>query len=138
MERLGGEAYAPPPEDHPLHGVALSPLRLQAALRGSLYPDHVIFCGVGATALMDGETADGLAARFNAEGLAAPPLLLVPGCGALIARAAGAGARALARCLGDVLARAPEGATLVYLTHEQNAELIDWDAEKYRRALNVR
>jgi rhamnose utilization protein RhaD (predicted bifunctional aldolase and dehydrogenase) len=67
-----------------------------------------------------------------------PPLLLVPGRGALIARAAGAGNRALARCLGDVLARAPEGATFNYLTAEENAELIDWDAEKYRRALNVR
>ncbi len=138
LERLGGETYTPPPADHPLHGVALSPLRLVAALRGSLYPDHVIFCGVGATALSDGETADALIARFVAEGLSPPPLLLVPGRGALIARSAGAGNRALARCLGDVLGRAPEGATFNYLTADQNAELIDWDAEKYRRALNAR
>ena len=138
LERAGGGAYAPPPPEHPLHGVALSPYRLKAALTGSLYPDHVIFCGVGATALGDGETAGDLVARFAAEGLTAPPLLLFPGRGALIARDAGAGARALARCLGDVLARVPEGAPLVYLTPEQNAELIDWDAEKYRRALNVR
>jgi rhamnose utilization protein RhaD (predicted bifunctional aldolase and dehydrogenase) len=135
---LGGEAYAPPPPDHPLHGVALSPYRLQAALGGSLYPDHVIFCGVGATALGQGETAGDLVRRFAAEGLAPPPLLLVAGVGALIARAASPGARALSRCLGDVLARVPEGAALTYLRAEQNAELIDWDAEKYRRALNVR
>jgi hypothetical protein len=44
----------------------------------------------------------------------------------------------LARCLGDVLARVPEGAPLTYLTEPQTHELIDWDAEKYRRALNVR
>jgi len=43
----------------------------------------------------------------------------------------------LARCLGDVLLRVPEGAPLSYLTDKQTAELIDWDAEKYRRALNV-
>ena len=128
LARRGGKAYAPPPADHPLHGVALSPYRCQAALRGSLYPDHVIFCGIGATALGVGEIA--------AEG--GPPFLLVPGVGALIARDASAGARALSRCLGDVLTRVPEGTQLTYLTQAQNAELIDWDAEKYRRALNAR
>jgi rhamnose utilization protein RhaD (predicted bifunctional aldolase and dehydrogenase) len=138
LTALGGETYAPPPPEHPLHGVALSPYRLNAALGGSLYPDHVIFCGVGATALGQGETADELVRRFAAEGLASPPLLLVAGVGALIARAASPGALALSRCLGDVLARVQAGATLTYLTSEQNAELIDWDAEKYRRALNVR
>lgn len=137
LEQAGGCSYAPPAADHPLHGVALSPYRLQAALKGSLYPDHVIFCGVAATALGTGKSADDLVARLSAEGLAAPPLLLVPGRGALIARDASAGARALARCLGDVLARVPEDAPLTYLTERQNAELIDWDAEKYRRALNV-
>lgn len=138
LDRAGGDAYAPPPADHPLHGVALSRHRLQAALAGSLYPDHVIFCGVGATALPEDASADDLVARLAAEGLAAPPFLLVPGGGALIAREAKASARALARCLGDVLSRVPEGASLTYLTAQQNAELIDWDAEKYRRALNVR
>jgi len=138
LARLGGAVYAPPPADHPLHGVALSPYRCHAALGGSLYPDHVIFCGVGATALPEGETADALVARFEAAGLTPPPFLLAPGRGAVIANAASAGARALARCLGDVLARVPEGAPLNYLTEAHNHELIDWDAEKYRRALNVR
>ena len=46
------------------------------------------------------------------------------------------GAWALAECLGDVLTRLPEGAALNYLTLEQNGELLDWDAEKYRQALN--
>ena len=138
LTQLGGSSYAPPPADHPLHGVALSPYRCAAALKGSLYPDHVIFCGVGATALPEGETADALVARLTAAGLGKPPFLLVPGQGALIANDAGASPRALARCLGDVLARVPEGTALTYLTDAQNAELIDWDAEKYRRALNVR
>jgi rhamnose utilization protein RhaD (predicted bifunctional aldolase and dehydrogenase) len=138
LTRLGGDSYAPPAADHPLHGVALSPWRCEAALAGSLYPDHVVFCGVGATALPEGETADALVARFRAARLAPPPFLLVPGRGALIANQASPGARALARCLGDVLARVPERAPLAYLTEQQIHELIDWDAEKYRRALNVR
>jgi rhamnose utilization protein RhaD (predicted bifunctional aldolase and dehydrogenase) len=137
LEQAGGASFAPAPADHPLHGVALSPYRLQAALKGSLYPDHVIFCGVGAMALAPGEGADDLVARLAAEGLAAPPLLLVPAKGALLMRKASPARLALSRCLGDVLARVPEGAPLTYLTEAQNSELIDWDAEKYRRALNA-
>jgi hypothetical protein len=34
--------------------------------------------------------------------------------------------------------RFPPGAVPVYLTPEQCAELLDWDAEKYRLALNAR
>ena len=132
-----GVSFAPASPDHPLHGVALSPARLAAATGGSLYPDHVIFCGPGATALPSGETADALAARFGAAGLNLPPFLLVPGAGALIRRDASPGAVALTRCLGDVLSRVPEGAGLHYLSEAENRELIDWDAEKYRQALNA-
>jgi len=44
---------------------------------------------------------------------------------------------ALAQCLGDVLLRLPERTPVQIITAEQNAELLDWDAEKYRQALNV-
>jgi rhamnose utilization protein RhaD (predicted bifunctional aldolase and dehydrogenase) len=44
----------------------------------------------------------------------------------------------MARCLADVAARIPEGAKLRYLTEAENAELLGWDAEKYRQELNRR
>ena len=47
------------------------------------------------------------------------------------------GARLLARCLWDVLARLDPGAQTRTLTPAQDAELLDWDAEKYRKALNA-
>jgi len=105
--------------------IALDPVRLAMATGGSLYPDHVIFCGVGALAAQtppDGDT---------------PPFVLIPGQGALLRADASAGVQALAQCLGDVLMRVPEGAALNYLTLEQNGELLNWDAEKYRQALNA-
>ena len=141
LERLSlvaSDSFAPAPSDHPLHTVARSPARLAAATRGSLYPDHVIFCGVGAIALSHEEDADALGARLRKLRLTAPPFLLVPDAGALLRKDAGLGAQALARCLGDVLTRIPEGAPLNYLTEGQTRELIDWDAEKYRQALNAR
>jgi len=138
LASVAGERFAPAPADHPLHGVALSPARVAAATGGSLYPDHVIFCGPGATALSPGESADTLAARFERRGLSLPPFLLVPGAGALVRNEASAGAIALTRCLGEVLTRVPEDARLHYLSDMENRELIDWDAEKYRQALNAR
>ncbi|NBE08164.1 class II aldolase/adducin family protein [Paragemmobacter ruber] len=135
-QRADGD-YRPLPPDHPLHTVARLPHLLRAAQAGSLYPDHVVFCGVGAPVLGEGDTPAQAAARIAARGLPRPAFLLVPGQGALIARDASAGAEALTRCLGDVLARLPEGAEVAPLTDAQNAELLNWDAEKYRQSLNV-
>jgi len=108
-----------------LSQLALDAERLAMATGGSLYPDHVIFCGVGA-----------LAAQVPPQG-DSPPFVLIPGKGGLIRADATEGARALALCLGDVLTRVPSGAALHYLTLEQNGELLNWDAEKYRQALNA-
>ena len=44
----------------------------------------------------------------------------------------------MARCLGDVLARVAQDAIPRYLTNDEVGELTDWDAEKYRQALNAR
>ncbi len=138
LSLVAGESFAPAPSGHPLHAVARSPARLAAATRGSLYPDHVIFCGAGAIAVNDKENTDALVTRLRKLGLTVPPFLLVPSAGALLRKDAGLSPEALARCLGDVLMRIPEGAPLNYLTEEETRELIDWDAEKYRQALNER
>ena len=127
LEDLMVSGWKVPPADWPVHQLALDPERLAQATGGSLYPDHVIFCGVGATA------AEGdLPAASDA-----PPFLLIPRKGAVMRADASAGALALMNCLGDVLLRVPAEAPLSYLTPEQNAELLDWDAEKYRQALNA-
>ena len=133
----GGGYHALPP-DHPLHCVAMSPDLLAIALSGSLYPDHVIFCGIGATALAPRQTPAEAARLAAKAGLPAPAFLLVPGAGALLHEAASDGARALARCLGDVLTRLSPGASVRSLSMAENAELLNWDAEKYRQALNAR
>jgi len=108
-----------------LSHLACDRARLAMAVGGSLYPDHVIFCGIGAMAADTPPILD------------APPFVLIPGKGALLRADNTVGAQALAQCLGDVLVRVPEGAALHYLTQEQNGELLNWDAEKYRQALNA-
>lgn len=138
LGQRAGDGFVPLPKGHPLHVVACVPRLTEAALKGSLYPDHVIFCGVGAHALSPTERAGAVLDRIAAQGLPAPALLLCPGQGALIRSEATAGAHALARCLGDVLVRLAPGAEVAVLDDAQNAELLNWDAEKYRQALNAR
>lgn len=109
---------------HPLvHTVAVDPGRAASACRGSLYPDHVIFLGPGATA----SAAPGPA-----------KLHLEAGVGARLADGTGPSADELALCLALVLERVPTGTPLNYLTPAEEAELLNWDAEQYRQALAKR
>jgi rhamnose utilization protein RhaD (predicted bifunctional aldolase and dehydrogenase) len=64
-------------------------------------------------------------------------LVLVPGQGAAIQADASPGTLALARALGDVVSRIEPGAALSRLSAAQEAALLNWDAEKYRQALEA-
>jgi rhamnose utilization protein RhaD (predicted bifunctional aldolase and dehydrogenase) len=113
-------------------GVALDPVTLGFAAGGSLYPDHVIFLGEGISVAGAGEDADAVVARLGLS----PPLIVFPGEGVLMRADANAGADAMARCLADVCTRVPAGAPVRYLSAEEHQQLTNWDAEKYRQALN--
>ena len=125
------------PEDPMLHQLALSEHRVAQVTKGSLYPDHVIFCGIAVTSLAPGQTTSDVEDAARQAGLPAPVCLIVPGAGLLLRKDANSGAKTMLRCLSDVIMRLPEGAELSYLTTAENLELLDWDAEKYRQALNA-
>jgi rhamnose utilization protein RhaD (predicted bifunctional aldolase and dehydrogenase) len=65
-------------------------------------------------------------------------MLLVEGAGVLLHETATPGAAALARCLSDVALRTDPTARLRRLTAEEEDQLVNWDAEKYRQALDRR
>jgi rhamnose utilization protein RhaD (predicted bifunctional aldolase and dehydrogenase) len=117
------------------HAVATDPVSCSIAAAGSLYPDSVIFLGEGVAVAGPQDAAAQVASREKAEGRN-PVLILFPGKGVLIRTDANAGAEAMARCLADVTARIDADAHLRYLTTGEIAELLNWDAEKYRQALN--
>ena len=62
-------------------------------------------------------------------------LALVEGAGALVRADLGPAGDELALCLALVLERVPPDARLARLTADEEAELLDWDAEKYRQQL---
>jgi rhamnose utilization protein RhaD (predicted bifunctional aldolase and dehydrogenase) len=117
------------------HACATDRDSLTIAQRGTLYPDHIVFLGAGVFALDEGESlAHGLR-RTTADGSKPPPLILVPGKGALIRKGLPPAAEALAGCLGDVLARLRPDNSIRPLTGAQVDAVANWDAEKYRQSL---
>jgi rhamnose utilization protein RhaD (predicted bifunctional aldolase and dehydrogenase) len=120
-------------EDDGLHAIATDPISLAAAWRGSLYPDHVVFLGPGIIAVGAGETAADAARR---AGRPAAPLVVVPGAGVLLHDTATPSARALVRCLADVTCRLASDDLVDPLSPADEAQLLNWDAEKYRQTLD--
>jgi rhamnose utilization protein RhaD (predicted bifunctional aldolase and dehydrogenase) len=136
LSRLAVNSAYRLPEDARLHDAATDLESCRIAAGGSLYPDHVIFLGKGSVIAAPEDTALSLEERFRGAGETLPPVLLFPGKGVLVLKDASAGALAMARCLSDVASRIPASARLRYLTDAENAELLGWDAEKYRQQLN--
>lgn len=125
-----------PPGDTALHQLALDPNRMVQVTGGSLYPDHVIFCGMAVTALQQGDSVEDVERRVTDSGAPPPAWIIVPGAGVILRKDASMPAKVMMRCLADVMARVPPEAPLTYLTTDQNLELLNWDAEKYRQSLN--
>jgi rhamnose utilization protein RhaD (predicted bifunctional aldolase and dehydrogenase) len=121
-------------QDEALHAIAIDPVSLAVARRGSLYPDHVVFLGPGIVETKGAESAAAAARRVGRRA----PLVVVPRLGVLMHDTASPSARALARCLADVACRLSADDPINPLTAEDEAQLLDWDAEKYRQSLDTR
>lgn len=114
---------AAPPEDFewaPESWIAFDPVARAKAKSGSYYPDHVVFLGP---------------ALPNSDHPGRPPAILIEGQGIAMRLTATAAQKAMLRCLSDLLARLPADWTPQPIGPEAEAELLDWDAEKYRQAL---
>lgn len=136
LERLAvGSSYRLP-DDAAIHGVATDLVSCRHVAGGSLYPDHVIFLGRGSLIAPPGDTALDVERKVSGASGPLSPMILFPGKGVLVSKEMSQGALAMARCLSDVASRIPAAARLRYFTDEENAELLGWDAEKYRQSLD--
>lgn len=97
--------------------LATDPRLRDLATAGSYYPDHVVFLGRALSTSL-GE-----------------PAVLVGDQGAAIRQDATSSQRAMLSCLMDVLGRLPRDWTPQAIGTGAEAELLNWDAEKYRQAL---
>jgi rhamnose utilization protein RhaD (predicted bifunctional aldolase and dehydrogenase) len=124
-------ALTPVPDTEPQDGfqwaeeswLAVDTRATQLVCAGSYYPDHVVFLGPA----LPQSDHDGT-----------PPAILVNGTGVLLRYGATASQRAMLRCLSDLLSRLPTSWTPDPIGADAEAELLNWDAEKYRQALPAR
>ena len=126
-----GTAFAPA-ADPASPRLAGDPRLARIVAAGALYPDHVIFFGMGPPVARSSAEARGLM-----TGPEPPMAILVPGVGMALRRDASAGAAALLRCLGEVLLRVPPGAAPIPLTPADCDALLNWDAERHRMSLDA-
>ncbi len=104
--------------------MAQEPRTCALAMSGSYYPDHVVFLGPG------GLSAGGRPGAW--------PAVLHEGAGIALRTDASSSQRAMLRCLSDVLGRLPEEWSARPVGPDAEAELLNWDAERYRQALASR
>lgn len=127
---MEGKSYIPVP-DLPVHDLALIP-ELYNRLKPDwvLYPDHVVFLGPVPHCYDSCE-----AFIEKTRGKDAPELIFIRGHGVFSRNDLSIAKKAQLKCYYDVLIRNPVNTTLNRLDDQQIAELLDWDAERYRQQL---
>lgn len=117
------------PANSKIHNLACDPISFASFAQGNnvLYPDQAVF--LGKNALIIDSHAD-ITPAMRA------PFLVVPNLGVFIEESASAMVEAMLLCHAEVLSRISAGASLNYLSDSAVAELTNWDAEKYRQAMN--
>lgn len=129
----------PPPTELPgwkclpeIGALATNSNLFQRVTSGTYYPDHAVFLGPAIPALSFDELAQLDPDEFPV------PAALVEGVGVYLKADATPAQRAMLDCIYHVLARIPLDWTLVPIGKEAEAELLNWDAEKYRQELAKR
>ncbi|MCY4334430.1 MAG: class II aldolase/adducin family protein [Litoreibacter sp.] len=115
----------PPPSGFDWHAsswMARAPRIAGYVAAHSLYPDHVVFLGPG----------------LNPDQAPDRPVRFAAGHGIALQSDATPSQKAMLTCLGDIMARLPEGWEPAPIGPDAEAALLNWDAEKYRQALAAR
>jgi rhamnose utilization protein RhaD (predicted bifunctional aldolase and dehydrogenase) len=119
------------PRDARCHRLAADNAISAWAVAGSLYPDHAVFLGHAVSIASSANLGQWLAEQTQ------PPLvIIVPGEGVLVSTQLSDGAEAMLVALTLVLERLAPDTPLNWLPDGEVADLVNWDAERYRRALD--
>jgi len=99
----------------------------------ALYPDHVVFLGAKAYTY---KTWKAFFAEFKAIA-DSPELIFIQGCGVFVSPTFSKAKYAQLQCFYDVLVRQHPQSRIKALSIIQIAELLNWDAEKYRQLIST-
>ena len=121
------------PKFENIHEIARDDIALRVIQTGSLYPDHVVFIGPGPMKVLSIEefeekSKESIFSKNNS-------VVVVRDFGVVVSCNFSDNAETMLYCLASVLLRLQPKEKLSYLTHKDEMELIDWDAEKYRQSI---
>jgi rhamnose utilization protein RhaD (predicted bifunctional aldolase and dehydrogenase) len=117
-----------------IHQLALDPQSFEVARKGSLYPDHVVFLGRAIAGANDAAELAEFCAAAKVDPLR-PKAIALHSVGVVHDAALSLGGIEMLKALANVARRIPPTANIKYLEPDEEHELVDWDAEKYRQGL---
>ena len=125
------------PEAHALHTAALSEEKTRQLATSALFPDQVLFIGPDVATITDQQNADSVLEEAARRYGKPPVAFLLKGRAAYKRADCSQTEREMLQCLGDVMVRTTADVQLSFLTQEDCAALLNWDAETYRQQLNA-
>ena len=118
-----------PVSDNEIHQLAINDALFdRLSTDWALYPDHVVFLGAMAACYASIDVL----MRECGKALTRPELVFIRQVGVFAHHGFSLAKQVQLRCYFDVLTRQPEGCIVDSLNNKELAELLNWDAEKYR------
>jgi len=115
------------------HSLAKDDISIKILGKNPLYPDHVIFLGPGTIPVMSYEE---FKSRLSVESSnLCYKVVVIKDIGVIVNQSLSENAEEMLHCLTNVLLRLNTKDELQHLTQNQEAELLGWDAEKYRKSI---
>lgn len=118
------------------HQIAHDETWINILSKGSFTPDILVFLGPALPVLELQDTVLEDLAQLAKSPLPFNCAVIVRGVGVALRDDAYVGSEALLRCARDVLSVLPEDSDIAYFSEKEQFELLNWDSEKYRQALN--
>jgi len=117
-----------------IHSLALDREIIKIISHRSLYPDHVVFIGPGPMSVMSLKEVNRLFSSSNAQ----HKIVIVKDIGVVVHKTSSENLIGMLHCLANVLLRTKPKEKLHYLSEQDELDLSDWDAEKYRQSIEKR
>ncbi len=114
------------PKYEVIHSLATDEWNFNLSKRNSPYPDHIVFCGQHPWIVDEINTHK----KNTIYGI-------VPGKGVILLNQASLATEEMLKAQADIFLRLPVNNPVNFLTDKDCDELINWEAEKYRKNLNL-
>lgn len=124
-----------PSEDHTTNGLALDEQSNAIFKKGIIYPDQAVFLGGKPCFVNSEENPERVIEAYHYEYGVYPTYYVHQHFGVYISALASNSLAVMLKCHADVLIRIDSHQHIKLLSLAQVSELLDWDAEKYRQAM---